>query len=323
MYEEFIGVLMTRPPAYSPNEHAFWDDPHISQHMLQAHLNLEADGASRPYAFMRESAKWIAGIHRGGDLLDLGCGPGLYAELFDGEGFAVTGIDLSKRSIHHAAASAKEKGKDIRYHQKNYLSIDYESAFDVVTLIYCDFGALEPFARARLLKKIYRALRPGGVFVTDVWAEKRFERFEEKQTVKEERSGFWSPGPYVCLTRNIRYEPSLMLDAYHVVTAGALRSYYLWDQAFTEEGLTRELHKAGFSGVSYYADVCGRSRGTEDETLCAVARKERGLSVEKGAEERRGSAMQGAHQAAMHMGAPASDKAPVYLSQLRWEALLL
>ncbi|MCL1963965.1 MAG: class I SAM-dependent methyltransferase [Firmicutes bacterium] len=226
---------------------------------------------------MRESAAWVAKLHKGGDLLDLGCGPGLYAEMFDDAGFKVTGIDMSKRSIEHAAASAKAKGKDIRYLQKNYLCIDYENAFDIVTLIYCDYGVFPPSTRARLLKKVCRALRPGGLFITDVWSEKAFGRFEENQRVTEARGGFWSPDPYVCVKRNIRYDPAVMLEAYHVVTAADLRTYYIWNQAFACEDLTRELHAAGFSDVVCYADVCGRARDGEDETLCALAQKKQTL----------------------------------------------
>ena len=274
MYDLLLDAVLTRPPAFAPMEHALWDDPHISGHMLEAHLDPDRDAASRKHAFIRESAAWIASLGKGGDLLDLGCGPGLYAELFDDAGFVVTGIDLSSRSIAHATGSAKAKGKEIRYRRLNYLGISYENAFDAVTLIYCDFGVLPPSARLRLLRKVWRALRPGGIFVTDVWSERKFERFAQRQTITQARGGFWSPDPYLCVERNIRYEPALMLSAYHVVTAKSLRTYYLWDQAFAQAGLEREMHTAGFPSVSFYADVCGHACGGEDDVLCAVARKE-------------------------------------------------
>jgi len=273
MYAMLIDALMTRPPAYSPNRYAFWDDPHISLHMLGAHLDPERDAASRQHGFMKESAAWIAGLRPGGELLDLGCGPGLYAELFCDAGLHVTGLDVSRRSVEYAMRSAEEKGKSIRYIRRNYLALDYEEAFDMVTLIYCDFGVLAPSARARLLGKIFRALRPGGLFLVDGWTHAVYKKFSEGQDTEAARNGFWSPDPYMCVKRRLRYEPNVMLEEYHVVTEEAVRTYYNWNQAFTKESLAKELHGAGFSGVSFYADMCGHAQSDGDDTICALARK--------------------------------------------------
>lgn len=102
-------------------------------------------------------------------LRDLGCGPGICAELFDDAGYQVTGIDLSNRSIDYANRSAEAKRKAITYSVCNYLSMDYREQFDVATLIYCDFGVLSTADRAALLKKIYTALRPNGRLIFDVF----------------------------------------------------------------------------------------------------------------------------------------------------------
>ena len=36
-----------KPQLFEPGEALFWDDPHISKSMLEAHLNPNVDGASR------------------------------------------------------------------------------------------------------------------------------------------------------------------------------------------------------------------------------------------------------------------------------------
>ncbi len=48
-------------------------------------------------------------------LFDIGCGPGIYAEKFARQGYYVTGIDFSKRSIDYAKNSALKQGLDISY----------------------------------------------------------------------------------------------------------------------------------------------------------------------------------------------------------------
>lgn len=64
---------------------AFWDGPHISKQMLKAHLALDYEGASRKQSFIDRSAAWISALVPSMNyplLLDIGCGPGLYAERF-------------------------------------------------------------------------------------------------------------------------------------------------------------------------------------------------------------------------------------------------
>ena len=80
--------------------------------MLKAHLNENQESATRKLDFVKKSVAWINTVlpnHHYNNLLDLGCGPGIYAELFYQYGYQVTGIDLSKRSISYAQASAKQK----------------------------------------------------------------------------------------------------------------------------------------------------------------------------------------------------------------------
>ena len=256
-----------------PGAGELWDDTHISSHMLRSHMDPADDSATRNHAFVRKSAEWIASLMDGGDLLDLGCGPGIYAELFDSCGFRVTGIDYSKRSIAFARESAIQKGKKIDYIERNYRTIAYENAFDIVTLIYCDFGVLAPDNRIRLLKKICKALRPGGLFIMDAWTVNQYKDFEERLSISYENGGFWSPDAYICVKCDRRYGERVILEQYNVMTSDAVSTYNIWNEAFDQERLSRMLHAAGFGHVSFYGDVCGRAVSAEDATICAVAKK--------------------------------------------------
>jgi len=273
MYDKMIEALKLRPTPYMPGMRDLWDDAHISSHMLRSHIDPTADGATRNHDFVKKSAAWVASLREGGDLLDLGCGPGIYAELFDAHGFTVTGIDYSERSIAYARDSALQNGKKIKYVGQNYLRIAYESAFDIVTLIYCDFGVLAPDNRRRLLFKIHRALRPGGLFIMDAWTAAYYQGFEENLSVSYENGGFWSPEAYICVKSDRRYGDLVVLSQYNVMTADGVSTYNIWNEAFDQERLSRMLHAAGFLDVSFYGDVCGRAVSAEDTTICAVARK--------------------------------------------------
>jgi len=165
-------ALQQQPPVpFTPGEPLFWDDPHISAQMLAAHLDNRIDVASRRPETIDRSVEWIAatlGLQPGAGVLDLGCGPGLYASRLAGKGLRVTGVDYSRRSITYASDFALQHGLDIIYRYQNYLELTDENRYDAALLIYGDFCPLNPAQRVVLLKNVRRALKPGGRFVLDV-----------------------------------------------------------------------------------------------------------------------------------------------------------
>jgi len=97
---------MTNRPApwaaYTTPE--IWNDSHISAQMLQAHLNPESAAASRTAEFINRSVQWLQAvlqINPGARILDLGRGPGLYANALARLGAVVEGIDVSYRKREH------------------------------------------------------------------------------------------------------------------------------------------------------------------------------------------------------------------------------
>lgn len=267
---------MHEPQIYESTGLAFWDDPHISKAMLENHLNPDSAGATRKHDIVHKSVNWLTSLqHPEGSLLDLGCGPGLYAELLAQKGYRVTGVDLSKRSIDYAQQSAVNRDLSITYIQGNYLDLPLpEDEFDMVILIYCDFGVLSSQDRSHLLKKVLEALKPGGLFVVDVFSEDAYRNFSDSSEVSYEQGGFWSNMPHVLITRNKEYPGRHYLECYVVVTKDDCRAYNIWNHSFLASELRGELEEAGFKDVMLYADTLGRDLSEGSETLCAVARKE-------------------------------------------------
>jgi len=276
MYEKLIQYLSERPEAYASGTSKFWDDPHISKGMLKAHLDPDMEAATRGLNFVQRSAEWIA---RTADpakrpcLLDLGCGPGIYAELFHRQGFGVMGMDLSPRSIAYAKEHAAAAGADIRYGCGNYLDADFGAEFDVITLIYCDFGVLCPADRSKLLRKVHQALRPGGLFIVDVCTMKQYEGQEEKSTWSYENGGFWSEKPHACLYSFSYYDNRNVLDRYVIAEEDSVRCFNIWNHGFLPEEIEADCKAAGFEVVSLYGDVAGSELTEDSKAICAVARK--------------------------------------------------
>lgn len=277
MIDKLLQYLQ-KPELYMPSTSKFWDDEHISKGMLEAHLNPDLEAASRKHSFIDKSVEWINAIAPHDEyrrILDLGCGPGLYTQRMYNMGYSVTGIDFSTRSIDYAKATAIQNKWDINYVYKNYIDIDYNEEFDVVMLIYCDFGVLSHSERKILLNKIYKSLRKGGKFIFDVFTPKQYEGAKESSMwYINQGGGFWKDETYLCLEANYFYENNVRLNQVVVIDeAEKVDVYRIWDHYYTKEGISEEIKKAGFIKNQMFSDVSGTAYCETTKTLCIVAEK--------------------------------------------------
>jgi SAM-dependent methyltransferase len=249
--------------------------------MLRCHLDPDQDWASRRPALIKATVDWIlsrpaiAARQGGLDILDLGCGPGLYAAAMARAGHRVTGIDLSVRSLDWARRCTAEAGLGIAFRCGNYLELEDDAAYDLVMMIYCDFGALTLAEQESLLVRMRRALRPGGLLVFDVWGPDFALKASNRKDWSWQEGGFWSPRPHLLL-EEYRHFPELgvavrrsaVLDA----ATSTLRVFHLRDWYFTPESIARKVAGAGFVVVEVAGSVV-RSPDFDAEVLFVVARK--------------------------------------------------
>jgi SAM-dependent methyltransferase len=255
--------LAERPAPFAPGAPRFWDDPHISASMLAAHLDPGKDGASRRADVIDRSVAWLLpslGLRSGDALLDLGCGPGLYAERFACAGVRVTGIDLSRRSIEYARDRATQQHLAIDYIHGDYLEIAYRGAFDAAALIYGDLCALAPASRDLLLRAVHRALKEGGRFALDVTTPRHHADTGALNRWEVRDGGFWRPHPHLVLTQGFAWPADdLYLEQYIVIEAsGATTVYRNWFQDYIPATITALLEGHGFRVESVWGDLTGR-----------------------------------------------------------------
>lgn len=277
MLKELFKYLK-KPKLYAHNTCKFWDDEHISKGLLKAHLDPQLEASSRCHNFIDKSVEWITEIAPSSNykkLLDLGCGPGLYAERLFKKGYKITGIDYSKRSINYAMDKACERNQDINYIYKNYLEINYNNEFDLVTLIYCDFVVLSDEHREILLKKVYDSMKVGGRFIFDVFTLKEFEDKKESNTwYLSEGSGFWKSERHICFESHFIYERDVRLDQFTIIDKdGKVDIIRNWFKVYTKDTIIKEIKKAGFNKIEIYSDVTGKPYSKESKTMCIVVEK--------------------------------------------------
>lgn len=273
--KEIYNSLKQLPKAYEASKIPVWDDTYISKQMLKAHLDDGQEGASRNKAFIDASVQWMIGnlANKKGRALDMGCGPGLYSERFARLGYTVQGIDISKRSLAYARKQAQKQGLRIQYQRMDYRFFKVTDMFDLIIMIYCDYGVLNFQERKCLLQDVMVHLKDGGMFVFDVFSKCHYHAFKNSDTIRYEETGFWSEDPYVCIKRDRGYPRAVYLEQYTIINDEKMKVYNLWNTAFDIAGIQKELHAVGFKDICYYGDCKGSDYKVDSPTICVIARK--------------------------------------------------
>lgn len=275
--KELLEQLNKRPDLYQQSKANIWSDPHISKGMLKAHFNKDLESATRKLDFVKKSVIWITNTfppQQYPKLIDLGCGPGIYTELFHHHGYQVTGIDLSERSICYAKTSALKNNFNINYLLGDYTSFDLNEHYDLITLIYCDFGVFSTKSREKLLNKVYNMLNPNGALIFDVFTPLKYQGMIETKTWEISNGGFWYNDKHLILNAFYRYDDSnTYLNQHAVIAQNKVTYYNIWEHTFTLSELKSDLTQAGFKNISFFKNVIGEPYQRPSQTICVVVKK--------------------------------------------------
>ena len=275
----FLERIGRKPEVYSRHTvSALWSSPDISEMMLRYHLDGEIDLASRRVEFIERSFDWISqrfGLGDASRVIDLGCGPGLYANRLARRGARVTGVDISPRSIEYAREQASKDGLDIDYRLGDYLEIDIHPGYDLATMIMCDYCAISPEQRLRLLRRVGDLLAPDGAFLFDVYSEAYYQTWEESVAFGEGMmDGFWSSEPYFGFLHTFRYdEAKVALEKYVIVERERQTEYFNWFQHYSLASLTAEVESAGLVVEEAFGDVAGEEFDDSLPEFAVVVRR--------------------------------------------------
>jgi len=256
-----LAELSKKPALFATGEKKFWDDPYISKSMLEAHLDPNRDTASRRPGIIDQTVHYLfeSGILKYGmKVLDLGCGPGLYAERLYKAGAEVVGLDISERSIEYARSRAKESGLKIDYHCMNFFDMDYSNEFDAVIQVYGELNTFSDAMRDRLLKLVYKALKKDGIFIFDVTTRALRMKLGLKNGWYISDGGFWRPGKHLVLEQGFDYpKEDTWLDQYIVVDEHGSKVYRNWYHDYSLDSINAVLNAAGFNTKYVWNDLTG------------------------------------------------------------------
>jgi SAM-dependent methyltransferase len=272
-----LKELVARPPAEPWVEGKIpWHEPGFSARMLREHLTQLHDRASRRSERIDRHVAWLDDAILGGKaarVLDLGCGPGLYATRLARLGHTCVGIDFSPASIAHARSQAEER---CEFRLQDLREADLGSGHDLILLIFGEFNAFPAEEVRALLARARSAMARGGTLVLEVH-EEAFVRdlgqgtptwFTASQSV-------FSDAPHLCLRECAWHESHrATTERYYVapLSGGELTSYVNTLQAYSNSEYDDMLRDAGFARVERHASLSGTAAEAHEGLFVLVAR---------------------------------------------------
>lgn len=278
MFKELEKINLRPRPFEFYTASDLWTDEYTSKQMLAFHLNEYVDLSSRKKEFIDRSIEWIASYFKIGEetsIADFGCGPGLYTTKLAKYGARVMGIDFSKRSIQYAKEVAAKENLLISYINENYLEFETDDKFDIALMIMCDFCALSPEQRKKLLQKFHAILQPNGYILLDVYSLNAYNKAKEKAIYERNLlDGFWSSDDYYGFLNTFKYDTEkVTLDKYTIIEEFQTKTIYNWLQYFSSKTLEAEFKENGFEVVELYSDIAGNPFDKKADEFAVVAKK--------------------------------------------------
>ena len=104
------------------------------------------------------------------DILDNGCGTGMYSLPIAQKGYRVVGIDISQNMVQVAERKAKEMSADVQFLCQDMRKLTYQNEFDAVICMNSTFNYILTNADVMAtLTGFHRALRPNGIVFIDLF----------------------------------------------------------------------------------------------------------------------------------------------------------
>jgi SAM-dependent methyltransferase len=255
----------TLPTAKKRQRRPWWEDV-FGEEFIRAAPKVSPSHVAREVDFIESSL----GIAPGGVVLDLACGAGHHAVELAARGYGMVGYDLSLYQLSLAADVAKARAQKINFMQGDMREMAFEDMFDGVFSWNTSFGYFEEEKNLSVLQRVFRALKPGGMFLVDV--------VNRDFAASQSPSQNWYEGEgCVCMddmsldfiTSRLRVKRSVILDD------GRTRECTYSVRVYSLHELGKLLHDVGFrvTECTGHPSVPGVFFGEHSPRIIVVAQK--------------------------------------------------
>nr|PZN19866.1 MAG: hypothetical protein DIU78_20290 [Pseudomonadota bacterium] len=253
-------------PQAKKKQRRAWFEDLFDEEFARAEARLSDEQIRREVDFIEDSL----GVARGGMVLDLGCGSGRYAVELASRGYEMVGFDLSLYQLALAKDLARARGQTLEFVQGDMREMTFDEVFDGAYCWNTTFGYFEEEKNIAVLEGVYRALKPGGMFLIDV--------INRDFAVSQSPCQNWYEGDAcVCMddmsvdfiTSRLRVKRSVILDD------GRTRECIYSIRVYSLHELGKLLHDVGFrvAEASGHTATPGVFFGDHSSRIIVVAEK--------------------------------------------------
>jgi len=265
------------PVPWAEGDKIPWNDPEFSKRMLHEHLSQWHDAASRRFDIIDQR---VDGIHKTvlnehpTRVLDLGCGPGFYANRLAALGHECLGIDFSPASVEYARKTAEEQHLPCTFIHQDIRKADYGTGYGLAMLVYGELNVFRPADVELILKKAHAALADGGVLVLEPHTFSAVQQCgQAPNSWYSSASGLFSERPHIYFQENFwDEEHATSTTRYFVLDAasGDVVCYASSMQAYTDEQYRLLLETCGFQSVQFYPSLLGATDQGQNHEMAEV-----------------------------------------------------
>ena len=205
-------------------------------------------------------------------VVDLACGTGSVTAILARMGYPVLGVDMSEEMLTEAAAKAMELDPMPRFVCQKLQELYLPRAVDMAV---CALDSLdyitEPEDCKEAIRRIYKALNPGGIFIFDVNTPEKLRAMDGQVFLDEDDDVYcvWR-GEFDDDTNICTY----WMDLFQRQGKTWVRSYEEHrEYAYSEQQLRSYLKAAGFTHIEVYADRRFEAPAVGEQRIYLKARK--------------------------------------------------
>jgi len=195
-------------------------------------------------------------------ILDLGCGPGLYAHRLARLGHQCDGIDFGPASIRYARQVSESEGLRCRFVCSDVRHANFETGYGLVMMIYGQFNVFRRTDARNLLQRSHCALASGGRLLLEVQTEELLRSAgNAAPTWYISDTNVFSDRSHLVLNERFWDDQSrCSTERWHIVDleSGAVTRHTLSCEAYSIEELSSLLSDAGFHCVEGFPILKGR-----------------------------------------------------------------
>jgi len=209
----------------------------------------------------------LSGVRPPDHVMDIGCGLGYHATAFAKKGFQVFSFDPGNKYIEIAKRNIDKENIDINYKTMSCADLNESERFSLAWAGWYCPGQLTPSEIVQDFRRIYKALIPGGWFISNVAGKQKIPPMEKVRNWRQLSDCFTLSEKWADETHFHEYSWFVYPKTNKIIKIIEIEKMY------GVKELTPFLIEAGFSDISTARDFTGKEPAQEGDYFVFWCRK--------------------------------------------------